>query len=407
MTDEEIKAEFPIFAAKKGKPFHYLDSAATSQRPADVIEAVRQFYYEKNANPHRGVYELAEQATEAYEGAREVIAGFINAEPSQVIYTRNATEGLNLIAYSYGMTHVKAGDKIVISIMEHHSNLIPWQQVAAAKGANLEYMYTENASGVITDEEIEKKIVPGVKIVSITMVSNVLGIVTPYEKIIARAHEVGAIVILDAAQSVPHMKIDVQALGADFLAFSGHKIFSPLGIGILWGRKDLLEEMPPFLTGGDMIDAVYEQSAVWAPLPEKFEAGTQNAGGAVGLAAAIHWVNKIGMDTIEKRESDLYTYAWDRMQELPHVTVYGTGEGKHVGAIAFNIDDSHPHDVASILDADGVCIRAGHHCAQPLMGHLGIHNCCRASLSVYNTKEDIDALCESILKVRKWLGYES
>jgi cysteine desulfurase/selenocysteine lyase len=407
LTDEEIKAEFPIFEKRSGKPFHYLDSAATSQRPADVIEAVSQFYYEKNANPHRGVYELAEQATESYENARQVIAQFINADPTQVIYTRNATEGLNLVAYSYGLTHIQKGDHIVISILEHHSNLIPWQRVARAKGAVLDYMYTENGSGKITDEEIEKRIVPGVKLVAITQVSNVLGIVTPYEKIIARAHEVGAVVVVDAAQSAPHLSIDVQTLGADFLAFSGHKLFSPLGIGILWGRKDLLEEMPPFLSGGDMIDSVSEQDAVWAPLPEKFEAGTQNAGGAVGLAAAIHWMNKIGMDTIEEREAAVYDYAWEKLHSLPHVTVYGTGEGKHVGAIAFNIDDAHPHDVASILDADGVCVRAGHHCAQPLMGHLGIHNCCRASISVYNTKEDIDALCDSILKVRKWLGYES
>ncbi len=407
MTDEEIKAEFPIFEKKKGKPFHYLDSAATSQRPSDVIEAVSQFYYEKNANPHRGVYELAEQATESYENARQVIAQFLNADPSQVIYTRNATESLNLVAYSYGLTHIHKGDHIVISILEHHSNLIPWQRVAKANGAVLDYMYTENGSGKITDEEIMKKIVPGVRLVAITQVSNVLGIVTPYETIIARAHEVGAVVVVDAAQSAPHLKIDVQTLGADFLALSGHKLFSPLGIGILWGRRDLLEEMPPFLAGGDMIDSVSEQDAVWAPLPEKFEAGTQNAGGAVGLAAAIHWMNKIGMDTIEEREKVIYDYAWEKLHSLPHVTVYGTSEGRHVGAIAFNIDDAHPHDVASILDADGVCVRAGHHCAQPLMGHLGIHNCCRASISVYNTKEDIDALCSSILKVRKWLGYES
>ena len=322
MTDT-IKAQFPLLQQKQnGKPLVYLDSGATTQRPQAVLDAVKHFYEQDNANPHRGAYELGERATAAYEDARAQVASFLNAQKEEVIFTRNATESLNLIAYSWGLHNLKAGDKVVVSILEHHSNLIPWQRVCHAVGAELAFLYT-GQDGVISDEEIEKKITKGVKLVACTHVSNVLGLVSPVEKIATRAHEVGAIMVLDCAQSAPHMKLDVQKLGVDFLAFSGHKLYAPLGIGVLWGRRELLEAMPPFLTGGDMIDSVREQDATWAPLPQKFEAGTQNAGGAVGLAAAIRWIQSIGYETIEKRENDVYRYLWDELAKMPHITLYG------------------------------------------------------------------------------------
>lgn len=402
---EKIIEQFPLLKREQnGKRLVYLDSGATSQRPQAVLDAVNQFYLEENANPHRGVYTLGEHATEVYEASRDTVAAFINAKPEEVIFTRNATESLNLIAYSWGLANLHAGDRVVISILEHHSNIIPWQQVCRTTGAKLEYLYTD-PSGVIPDTEIETKITKGVKLVALTHVSNVLGLLSPVEKVFARAHEVGAVTVLDAAQSAPHLKLDVKTLGADFLVFSGHKLYAPLGIGVLWGREALLDAMPPFLTGGDMIETVREQDATWAPLPEKFEAGTQNAGGAVGLAAAIDWMNRIGFDTIQKREDEVYRYAWEKLSSLEHITVYGMPGGTHYGAIPFNVDDVHPHDVATVLDADAVCIRAGHHCAQPLLRHLGLSSCCRASFAVYNTTDDVDALAEGLLKVRRWLGY--
>lgn len=403
--NEKIIEQFPLLKREQnGKRLVYLDSGATAQRPQAVLDAVNQFYLEENANPHRGVYTLGEHATEVYEASRDTVAAFINAKPEEVIFTRNATESLNLIAYSWGMANLHAGDRVVISILEHHSNIIPWQQVCRTTGAKLEYLYTD-PSGIIPDTEIETKITEGVKLVALTHVSNVLGLLSPVEKVFARAHEVGAVTVLDAAQSAPHLRLDVKTLDADFLVFSGHKLYAPLGIGVLWGRKALLEAMPPFLTGGDMIETVREQDATWAPLPEKFEAGTQNAGGAVGLAAAVKWMNSIGFDTIQKQEDEVYRYAWEKLSALEHITVYGTPEGTHYGAIPFNVDDVHPHDVATVLDADAVCIRAGHHCAQPLLNHLGLSSCCRASFAVYNTTDDVDALAEGLLKVRRWLGY--
>lgn len=404
MTDKIIE-QFPLLKREQnGKRLVYLDSGATAQRPQAVLDAVNQFYLEQNANPHRGVYTLGETATEVYEKARGTVARFLNAKPAEVIFTRNATESLNLIAYSWGLSNLHAGDRVVISILEHHSNLVPWQQVCRATGAALEYLYTDE-KGMISDAEIEKKITKGVKLVALTHVSNVLGLLSPIETVFKRAHEIGAVTVLDAAQSAPHLKLDVQKLNADFLVFSGHKLYAPLGIGVLWAKTELLESMPPFLTGGDMIETVREQDATWAPLPEKFEAGTQNAGGAVGLAAAIDWMNSVGFETIQTREDRVYRYAWEKLSSLEHITVYGTPEGQHYGAIAFNLDDVHPHDVATVLDADAVCIRAGHHCAQPLLRHLGLSSCCRASFAVYNTTDDVDALAESLLKVRRWLGY--
>jgi cysteine desulfurase/selenocysteine lyase len=403
---DTISEQFPLLQVKQdGKRLVYLDSGATTQRPQAVLDAVNKFYKQDNANPHRGVYALAERATAAYEDSRTVVADFIHAKPENVIFTRNASESLNLIAYTWGLQNLKKGDRVVISIMEHHSDMIPWQQVCRATGAILEYMYIDK-EGRLTQAEIAKKIVPGVKLVAVTHVSNVLGLVSPLDAIFKRAHEVGAVCVLDAAQSAPHIPLDVTKLGADFLAFSGHKLYAPLGIGVLWGREDLLNAMPPFLTGGDMIDSVREQDATWAPLPQKFEAGTQNAGGAVGLAAAIKWMESIGWDAIQAHEHEVYNYAWEKMTHLEHLTVYGTAEGAaRGGAIAFNVEGVHPHDVATILDADAVCVRAGHHCAQPLMKHLGITACARATFAIYNTKEDVDALIESLKKVRKWLGY--
>lgn len=406
MTDfDPIVQQFPLLGEiQDGKRLVYLDSGATSQRPQAVLDAVNDFYKKDNANPHRGVYQLAERATAAYEDARQVVADFLHARTEEVIFTRNASESLNLIAYSWGLSNLKKGDKVVVSIMEHHSNLIPWQQVCRATGAVLEFLYTEQ-DGKLTQAEIAKKIVPGVKLVSLTHVSNVLGLVSPVKQVFSRAHEVGAVCVLDAAQSAPHLQLDVTKLGADFIAFSGHKLYAPLGIGVLWGRKELLEAMPPFLTGGDMIDSVREQDATWAPLPQKFEAGTQNAGGAVGLAAAIKWMQNLGWETIKKREEEVYHYAWQQLTQLEYLTVYGKADGPRCGAIAFNVEGVHPHDVATILDADAVCVRAGHHCAQPLLKHLGISACARATFAVYNTREDVDALVASLKKVRSWLGY--
>jgi cysteine desulfurase/selenocysteine lyase len=402
---DPIVAQFPLLQKQQdGKRLVYLDSGATSQRPQAVLDAVQKFYKEDNANPHRGVYQLAERATAAYEDSRQVVADFLHAAPEQVIFTRNASESLNLIAYSWGLSNLKKGDRVVVSILEHHSNLIPWQQVCRATGAVLEFLYTDQ-DGKLTQAEIAKKIVPGVKLVALTHVSNVLGLISPVDAVFKRAHEVGAVCVLDAAQSAPHLALDVTKLGADFLAFSGHKLYAPLGIGVLWGRKELLEAMPPFLTGGDMIASVREQDATWAPLPQKFEAGTQNAGGAVGLAAAIKWMQATGWEIIQKREAEIYQYAWEQMTHLEHVTVYGRADGPRCGAIAFNVEDVHPHDVATILDADAVCVRAGHHCAQPLLHHLGLTACARATFAVYNTREDVDALVASIKKVRSWLGY--
>ena len=405
MTDEAIRAQFPALSrVQNGRQLVYLDSAATAQRPQAVLDAEEAYYRLHNANPHRGVYTLAVEATEAYEEARAKVAAFLNAKPEEIIFTRNATESLNLAAYCYGFANLKKGDRVVISILEHHSNLIPWQQICRLTGAELTYLYCD-PDGVIPEEEIAAKITPGVKIVSMTQVSNVLGVVMPVREVFGRAHAVGAVTVMDAAQSAPHMTIDVQTLGADFIAFSGHKMFAPYGIGVLWGRRDLLEAMPPFLTGGEMIDAVREQDATWAPLPQKFEAGTQNSGAAVALGAAIDWMQAVGRDEIARREEEVYRYAWERLTHLEHITVYGRNSLPHLGAIAFNVDDVHPHDVATILDDDAVAIRVGHHCAQPLLKHLGLNACCRVSVSVYNTKEEIDRLCESLLKVRKWLGF--
>ena len=404
MDNYKIKKDFPILKNN----ITYLDSAATTQKPESVLRAIQKFYEENNANPHRGAYKLSINATRVYDEAREKVAHFINAENSnQIVFTRNATEALNLIAYSYGLNKIKKDDEILLSIMEHHSNLVPWQYVAKKTGAKLNYMYT-NDEGKLTDEEIENKIKKGVKIVGITHVSNVLGTVNDVEKIIKKAHEVGAIVVLDASQSVPHMKVDVQKLNADFLAFSGHKMLSPLGIGVLYGKKELLEDMTPFLYGGDMIEYVYEQDTTFAEVPTKFEAGTQNVEGAVGLSAAIDYLNNIGMDKVESIEEELMQYAISELSKLDFITIYGPKDIKSkASVISFNVNGIHPHDVASVLDSCDVCIRSGNHCAQPLLRYMGIDSTCRASFYIYNTKEDVDKLIEALYKTRdmfsKWI----
>lgn len=405
MTNYEIRNDFPILRENK---IAYLDSGATTQRPIQVLDKVDNFYKSENANPHRGAYKLSIQATEVYENARQKVADFINAPSARnIVFTRNATESLNLLAYSYGLNNVKKDDKIVLSIMEHHSNLVPWQMVCQKNGAKLEYMYT-NSNGELTTEEIDKKIVPGVKIVGITQVSNVLGTINPIKEIIKKAHSVGAIVIVDGSQSVPHMKVDVQELDADFLVFSGHKMFSPFGIGVLYGKKNLLDSMTPFLFGGDMIEYVYEQETIFAEVPTKFEAGTQNVGGAVGISAAIDYLKNIGMENIEKIEKELTKYAYEELSKLDFITLYGPKDlQKRSGVFSFNVNGVHPHDVASVLDSQDVCVRSGNHCAQPLLRYMNLDSTCRASLYVYNTKEDIDRLVKALIKTRdvfaKWI----
>lgn len=405
----EYIEDFPALDQEfNGHKFVYLDNAATTQKPTSVINAVDEYYRKNNANPHRGAYALSVKATDLYEGARDVVRDFIGAEKSkEIVFVRNATEALNLIAFSYGLTFLNPGDEIVISIAEHHSNLVPWQQVARAKGAVLKYLYLDD-EGIISKEEVESKITSKTKIVSVTQVSNVLGTINPVKEIIEKAHSVGAIAIVDMAQSVPHMKVDVKALDVDFAVFSGHKMLAPMGIGVLYGKEALLEKMPPFLCGGDMIEYVWEQKTTFAEVPQKFEAGTQNVGGAVGLTAAIEYINKVGIDKIEAIEKELTSYALEKLGEIPHLTIYGTKDiAKKAGVISFNVDDVHPHDVATILDSYGIGIRTGHHCANPLMRYMEVNATCRASFYLYNTKEDIDALANGLKNVRKWLGYGS
>ncbi|MDO4266584.1 MAG: cysteine desulfurase [Eubacteriales bacterium] len=397
--------DFPILkVSENGTRLVYLDNAATTQKPVQVIEAINQYYYGENANPHRGVYELAMHATDAHEGARAVVAEFLHAEENEIVFTQNTTESLNLLAYSYGMHFVGEGDEIVIPVSEHHSNLVPWMRVAKEKGAKLVYLYLDE-NGRIPDSEIETKITERTKIVSFAHVSNVLGLETPVEKLVKKAHSVGAVAILDCAQSAPHLALDVKAMDVDFAALSGHKLYAPMGVGVLYGKKELLEKMPPFFSGGDMIGSVHEQSATWAEVPRKFEAGTRNVGGEVGLAAAIRYMQSIGMDELAAHEHELMRYAMDELSKLSFIDIYGekSAEGRH-GVISFNVKEVHPHDTATILDANGVAVRAGHHCAQPLMDYLHITACCRASFAVYNTKEDVDAFIAGLKNVRRCMG---
>mgnify|MGYP004581401507 FL=1 len=394
-----FKDEFPILQERK---ISYLDSGATTQKPQCVINAIDSYYKECNANPHRGAYSLSIEATEKYESTREKIAKFINAKNrEEIIFSKNATESLNLIAYSYGLDNLKKDDEVVLSIMEHHSNLVPWQYVTKKTNSKLKFMYI-NKEYELSKEEIESKITDKTKVVGITHVSNVLGTINNVKEIIKYAHKKGAIVIVDASQSIPHMKIDVQDLDADFLVFSGHKMFTPLGIGVLYGKKELLNKMPPFLMGGDMIEYVYEQNTTFAPLPNKFEAGTQNVEGVIGLGAAIDYIEKIGYKEIQNVEEAITKYAVNELSKLDFLEIYITPHSEnHSSVISFNIKGVHPHDVASILDSNGVCVRSGNHCAQPLLRYLGMDSTCRASFSIYNTKEDVDNLVEALKKAYK------
>ena len=396
MNVEEIKKDFPIF---NNRDVVYLDSGATTQKPQCVIDAVNKFYENSNANPHRGAYSLSIEATEVYENTRGKIAKFINAKSSEeIIFTKNASESLNLVAYSYGLDTLNENDEVVLSIMEHHSNLVPWQMVTKKTKSNLKYMYI-NDEYELSKDEVESKITDKTKIVAITHVSNVLGTINNVKEIIKYAHKKGAKVLLDASQSIPHTRVDVRDLDADFVVFSGHKMLAPLGIGVLYAIKEILNKMNTFLMGGDMIEYVYEQETTFAPLPNKFEAGTQNVGGVVGLGAAIDYIEKIGYDEIRKYEDEVVGYAIDELSKLDYLTLYITpNRENHSSVISFNIKGVHPHDVASILDSENVCVRSGNHCAQPLMRFLGIDSTCRASFYFYNTKEDVDRLVKALNK---------
>ena len=395
---EEIRKDFPIF---KDSNLVYLDNGATTQKPMQVINAVSEFYKNSNANPHRGLYDLSTNATTIYENTRKKIARFVNAESSnQIIFTKNASESLNLIAYTYGMQNVNKNDEIVLSIMEHHSNLVPWQKVARDKQAILKYMYI-NENYEIPIEEVEKKITDKTKIVAVTHVSNVLGTINNIKKIAQIAHRKGAIVIVDAAQSIPHMKVDVQDLNADFLVFSGHKMLAPMGIGILYGKRNILQKLQPFLMGGDMIETVYEQETIFTAIPNKFEAGTQNVEGVIGLGAAIDYIEKIGYNNIQKIEKEVIQYAKQELDKLDFVeTYYTSNEENHSGVISFNVKGMRHQDVAKILNSYGVCIRIGSHCAQPLIRYIKLTGTCRASFYFYNTKEDVDKLITALKQVR-------
>ena len=399
----DYKQDFPIF---QHTDVAYIDNAATAQRPQCVLDAVADFYRCHNANPLRGLYPLSVEATDIYEQARETVRDFIGARSArEIVFTRNTTESLNLVAYSYGLTHVKAGDEVLVSIMEHHSDLLPWQMVCRQTGAELKFIECA-ADGSVDLRQIESLITERTKIVAMTQVSNVLGRKYPVQEVAAMAHKKGAVMVVDGAQSTPHMPVNVQELGADFFAFSGHKIFGPMGIGGLYGREDLLEEMPPFLSGGEMIESVTRTGAVYAELPHKFEAGTVNAAGAAGLAAAIRYVQSVGFDTIRQCEHDLTANALARVLAVPHVHVLGTDKPEdHNGIITFTVDGVHPHDISEIMASDGVNIRAGHHCAQPLLAHLGLNATARASFAFYNTDEDVDRFVESLSTLRGRMGY--
>jgi len=394
---------FPLLMQNK---IIYIDNAATSQRPQCVIDAEGDFYKNYNANPLRGLYSLSVEATEVYENAREAVRKFIGAEKSnEIIFTRNTTESLNLVAYSYGLSNVKKGDEIVVSIMEHHSDLLPWQMVAKTCGAELKFIECAK-DGSIDLEKVKELITSRTKIVAMTQVSNVLGREYPVKEIAKLAHEKGAVMVVDGAQSTPHMRVDVTDLDADFFAFSGHKLLAPMGIGVLYGKEELLEKMPPFLSGGEMIDSVTRTSAVYAELPHKFEAGTVNAAGAAGLKAAIDYIEKVGFDYIGEREIALTSRAIEKMKKIPHVNIIGSENAdEHTGIVTFTIDNVHPHDISEILAADGIAVRAGHHCAQPLLTHLGLNSTARASFAFYNTEDEVDKFTDSVATIRERMGY--
>ena len=397
------RKDFPLLTAQD---IAYLDNAATAQRPQCVLDAVRRFYCEQNANPLRGLYPLSIAATDAYENAREAVRRFLNAKSAaEIVFTRNTTEGLNLAAYSYGLSHIKAGDEVVVSILEHHSDLLPWQMVCRQTGAALKFLDCE-PDGSLDLNKAEALITDRTKLVAVTHVSNVIGRVNPIRQLADIAHRHGAVIVVDGAQSTPHIPVDVQALDADFLAFSGHKVYGPMGIGVLYGRRALLEEMPPFLTGGEMIESVSREGAVFAELPHKFEAGTVNAAGAAGLHAAINYVQSVGFDAMHRQELALTARTLAGMADMPHIHVIGSDRPEeHNGIVTFTVEGVHPHDVSEILACDGVDVRAGHHCAQPLLQHLGYSATVRASFAFYNTEEEVDRLLQSLSTIRERMGY--
>jgi cysteine desulfurase/selenocysteine lyase len=403
---QKLRADFPIFEQTfHGKPLAFLDSAASSQKPRQMLEAMTRFYETSYANVHRGVYQLAERATEALEGAREKACRLINApEGREVIFTRNATESLNLVAYAWGLSNLGPGDVVIVTELEHHSNFVPWQYIAGRTGASFR-MLPLDAQGELRLDELDAIAGDGtVKVVTTNLVSNSLGTVNDVTRLVAWAHGRGAIMVCDAAQAVPHKRVDVQALGCDFLAFSGHKLCGPSGIGVLWGRAELLEAMEPFLLGGHMIKKVRLEETTWGDLPHKFEAGTSPMAEAVGLGAAIDYLEGIGFEAIEQHEHELVEYALGRLAEVPGMTLYGPPAERRAGIVSFNVDGVHPHDVAQILDLEGVAIRAGHHCCQPLMTKLGVAATNRASFYLYTVPEEIDRLVEGIRKAKKLLG---
>ncbi|HBG65142.1 MAG TPA: cysteine desulfurase [Treponema sp.] len=409
-TTTEFRKDFPLFESAQNQGILYFDNAATTQRPRQVLDALRGFYETANANPLRGLYGLSVRATDMYEAARHTVAQFLHAaEDAEIVFTRNATESLNLVAYSWAMTNLQEGDEVVVSCMEHHSNLLPWQMACRAKGARLVFLECGD-DAVITKEEYEGKIGARTKLVAIAHVSNVFGITNPVKEIAAYAHKVGnggkgAVVVIDGAQSTPHIAVDVQALGADFFAFSAHKLCGPMGIGVLYGRKALLADMPPFLSGGEMIEYVTRESATYAELPHKFEAGTVNAADAVGLAAAIRYIGQVGLDAIEQNDNRLASLIIDGLRQLPGVHIIGNEDSqRHCGIVTFTIDGVHPHDIATILDTEHIAIRAGHHCTQPLMQKLGVGSTARASVYFYNTEEEAAIFVEKVSHVRSWMG---
>lgn len=406
MKIDEIRSYFPILNQEvNGHPLVYLDSAATSQKPIQVIEALEKYYKEYNSNVHRGVHTLGTKATDGYEGAREKVRKFINAKSTQeIIFTRGTTTALNTVAYSYARANLREGDEIVISYMEHHSNIIPWQQAAKATGATLKYIPLQE-DGTISLEDVRATVTDNTKIVALTLVSNVLGVMNPIKEIAQIAHEKGAVIVVDGAQGVPHKKVDVQDLDCDFLGFSGHKMCGPTGIGVLYGKKHLLEKMEPVEFGGEMIDFVELYDSTWKELPWKFEGGTPIIAGAIGLGAAIDFLEEIGMDNIEAHEHRLAAYAMEKMSTVEGLTIYGPKDpNKRAGLVTFNLADVHPHDVATVLDAEGIAVRAGHHCAQVLMKWLNVTATARASFYLYNSEEDIDKLVQGLLKTKEYFS---
>ncbi|ACJ34819.1 Cysteine desulfurase [Anoxybacillus flavithermus WK1] len=404
MNVKELRQLFPILDQQvNGKPLVYLDSAATSQKPLPVIEAIDNYYRQYNSNVHRGVHTLGTKATDAYEGAREKVRRFIGAASTEeIIFTRGTTTAINLVAASYGRANVREGDEIVITYMEHHSNIIPWQQVAKQTGATLKYIPLQ-PDGTIRLEDVEQTVTPNTKIVAVMHVSNVLGTINPVKEIAQIAHKNGAVVVVDGAQSTPHMKVDVQDIDCDFYAFSGHKMCGPTGIGVLYGKKRLLEQMEPVEFGGEMIDFVGLYESTWKELPWKFEGGTPIIAGAIGLGAAIDFLEQVGLDHIAEHEHRLAQYALEQLATIDGLTIYGPKA--RAGLVTFNIDGVHPHDVATVLDAEGIAVRAGHHCAQPLMKWLNVTATARASFYLYNTEEEIDALVSALKKTKEYFSY--